>query len=300
MKSKAKLGKALCHAYDLEHSAGIANTALDGVRLLKIDKYHKVTPNMYQQSIVFILQGSKIGHVNKHQLVYDQEHCLIVATPYPIACETFASQDEPLIGLYIDLDKKVLTQLVEEITELGKPDWSAPNDSIGVSSCRLSPKMDGCINRLAETLLCPKAAKILGPQILREFYYHQLTGPEGYLLYNSCLQESAISQVSSVIHYIQTHYEEHLSINDLAAMAGMSISVFHRVFKQVVTDPPLQYIKKVRLNKAKSHIVQEGMTASAAAFKVGYESPTQFSREFKRYFGTPPSRIAEETAGAMY
>lgn len=300
MNSFPQLGLALCQKYGLQNDVGAVKTALDGVRLLKIDKYHKVTPNMYQQSIVIILQGSKIGHVNDHQLVYDQEHCLIVATPYPIACETFATEQAPLIGLYIDLDINMVAQLADEMAKSGNFAWTPPSDSIGVSSCRISQQMHDCVRRLAIALLDDVDAKLLAPQILREFYYWQLKGPEGYLLYQSCCQESHLSQVSQVIHYIQVNYQQKLQVLELAQMAGMSLSAFHRVFKQVVTDAPLQYIKKIRLNKAKTHIVQEGMSASAAAYKVGYESPTQFSREFKRYFGTPPSQIAQDSVGAMY
>lgn len=92
---------------------------------------------------------------------------------------------------------------------------------------------------------------------------------------------------------MQEHYEQKLAIDEMANMAGMSVSAFHRAFKQVVTDPPLQYIKKIRLNKAKTMMVQDGMPANVAAVKVGYESATQFSREFKRYFGLPPSKADE-------
>lgn len=95
-----------------------------------------------------------------------------------------------------------------------------------------------------------------------------------------------------MITHVQSHYDQKLAINDLADMAGMSVSAFHRAFKQVVTDPPLQYIKKIRLNKAKTMMSQDGMPANIAALKVGYESPTQFSREFKRYFGVPPSKAS--------
>ncbi|WP_299019789.1 AraC family transcriptional regulator [uncultured Photobacterium sp.] len=294
MKSNENLAESLCVKYGLEQQSGLVETCLPGVRLFRITKYHKVTPQMYQQGVVVIFQGNKVGHLNDYRFEYDTEQCLIVATPYPIACETFASEHAPLIGIDIEFDLPMIQQLVEMLEQDGDSDMLQvdPNGR-GVAVSEITPLISNCMSRLLFVLHSTLDSKVLGPQLLREFFYLLLQGRQGYLLAQYCRQDSALSRVSKVINHVQSHYEQKLVIDDLASMAGMSVSAFHRAFKQVVTDPPLQYIKKIRLNKAKSLMIQDGLPANVAAGRVGYESATQFSREFKRYFGLPPSKAAE-------
>lgn len=289
----AELGESLCRYYQLDKGPGIVETAVSGVRLFRINRYHRMTPQMYQQGIVVILQGNKVGHLNDYQFEYDTENCLIVATPYPIACETFASEEAPLIGLDIDFDLTIIQELVDTVEHFSQQGQAwVQEQNRGVAVTPITPAIRDCLRRLLGCLASPVDAKVLGRQVVRELYYLLLSSDQGSLLAHYCKQDSALARVSKVINHVQSHYDQKLVINELAEMAGMSVSAFHRSFKQVVTDPPLQYIKKIRLNRAKTLMVQDGMAASVAALKVGYESPTQFSREFKRYFGVPPSQAA--------
>ncbi|MGF1689283.1 AraC family transcriptional regulator [Photobacterium japonica] len=292
--SRQAYGEILCEYYGLQGHSGIVDTDLPGVRLFRIEQYHKMTPQMYQQGVVVILQGNKIGHLNEYQFRYDEAHCLIVATPYPIACETFASKEAPLIGLDIDFDLTIIQELVDAVEQHGVADLPWSQDSHrGVAVTAITPSIAEGICRLLACMLDPLDAKVLGTQRMREFYYQLLKSEQGHVLAQYCKQDSALARVAKVINHVQVNFADKLTINELADMAGMSVSAFHRAFKHVVTDPPLQYIKKIRLNKAKTLMSQEGLPASVAAIKVGYESPTQFSREFKRYFGLPPSKAAE-------
>lgn len=294
MKTTEALAASLCGVYGLGKQSGLVDTYLPGIRLFKITRYHKVTPQMYQQGVVVVFQGNKIGHLNDYRFEYGTEHCLIVATPYPIACETFASEQSPMIGIDIEFDLSVIQQLVETIEQSSEPGRLAPKPGgRGVAVSEITPAIADCMSRLLQVLHTPLDAEVLGPQIVREFYYLLLQSPQGYLLAQYCKQDSALSRVSKVINHVQTHYEQKMGVDDLADMAGMSVSAFHRAFKLAVTDPPLQYIKKIRLNRAKTLMVQDGLPANVAANKVGYESATQFSREFKRYFGLPPSKAGE-------
>lgn len=288
----AIVASQLCEYYKISDQTNRVHTLLTGVRLFRIDRYHKLTPQMYEQGIVVIFQGSKIGHLNQHQFGYDVEQCLIVSTSYPITCETFASQQEPLMGINIDLDINVISQLVSDM-ELESKNWGEMDTRCGVSPAQMTESMYLCMLELLNVLHNPLDAKVLGPSILRQFFYYLLQSEKGYLLAHYCEQDSSLAKISAVIGHVQKNFAEKLHVNELAAMAGMSVSVFHKVFKQVVTDPPLQYIKKIRLNHAKNYILQEGLSASLASQRVGYESAAQFSREFKRYFGVPPSRIDE-------
>ena len=286
------LAYSLCEYYGLAHRSGRVDTNLTGVRLFRIDSYHKYSPQMYEQGIVIIIQGYKIGHLNQHQFNYDPQRCLLVTTPYPIVCETFASQQQPLIGINIDFDLTVIRQLVTMIEDEQQQQFNYEG-SCGVATAKMTERMYRSIEQLFEVLHDPLDAAVIGPSLIRQLFYYLLQGDQGYLLAQYCEQDSALAKISSVIDYVQLHYDTKLQVHELAAMAGMSVSVFHKVFKQVVTDPPLQYIKKIRLNNAKTLILQQGMAANIAAGLVGYESPAQFSREFKRYFGLSPSKIHE-------
>ncbi|WP_419207546.1 AraC family transcriptional regulator [Photobacterium leiognathi subsp. mandapamensis] len=291
----AKTAKTLCEYYGIADQTNRVDTILPGVRIFRIDRYHKLAPQMYEQGIVIIFQGNKIGYVNQHQFGYDVERCLIVTTPYPISCETFASPEMPLMGINIDLDINVISELVS-LMQLEHPCWKTGDMRCGVATSQMTEPMYLCMLELLSVLHNPLDTKVLGTDLIRRFFYYLLQSEQGYLLAHYCEQDSSLAKIASVISYVQANFAQRLNVNELAEIAGMSVSVFHKVFKQVVTDPPLQYIKKIRLNHAKSYILQEGLAANIAAQRVGYESAAQFSREFKRYFGVPPSRI-DENAG---
>ncbi|KPA52110.1 transcriptional regulator [Photobacterium leiognathi subsp. mandapamensis] len=285
----------MCEYYGIADQTNRVHTLLPGVRIFRIDRYHRLAPQMYEQGIVIIFQGNKIGHLNQHQFGYDVERCLIVTTPYPISCETFASPETPLMGINIDIDINVISELVS-IMQSEHPYWKTEDTRCGVATSQMTEAMYLCMLELLSILHNPLDTKVLGTALLRRFFYYLLQSDQGYLLAHYCEQDSSLAKIASVLSFIQGNYAQKLNVNDLAEMAGMSVSVFHKVFKQVVTDPPLQYIKKIRLNHAKTHMLQEGLAANLAAQRVGYESAAQFSREFKRYFGVPPSRI-DESAG---
>ncbi|CEO41837.1 AraC family transcriptional regulator [Photobacterium kishitanii] len=288
------LAASLCEHYGLAHQSGRVDTYLAGIRLFRIDGYRKYSPQMYEQGIVIIIQGRKIGHLNQYQFNYDPQQCLLVTTPYPIVCETFASFEQPLMGINIDFDITVISQLVTMIESQQQRRFNYEG-SCGVATTGMTQHMYRSVEQLLEVLHDPLDAQVIGPSLIRQLFYYLLQSEQGYLLAQYCEQDSVLAKISAVIDYVQQHYDTKLHVHELAAMAGMSVSVFHKVFKQVVTDPPMQYIKKIRLNNAKTLMLQHGMAANVAAGQVGYESPTQFSREFKRYFGLPPSKIHEHT-----
>ena len=145
---------------------------------------------------------------------------------------------------------------------------------------------------LLEAYENPNDRMILGPQIMREITYRVLTGPRGQVLRDLLAMQGNISQVYRAMHRIHTEYDRQLDIPTLACDAGMSLSAFHHHFKNMTSTSPLQYLKTTRLHKARLMMIQEGTGPSAAATRVGYESPSQFSREFKRLFGVSPAEEA--------
>ena len=162
----------------------------------------------------------------------------------------------------------------------------------GINSATLSEEILCAIERLLDVMERPLDARILGKQIIREILYHVLLGPGGGALLALVSRQTHFSLISRVLKRIESQYTENLSVDQLAAEANMSVSAFHHNFKSVTSTSPLQYIKTYRLHKARMLMIHDGMKASAAAMRVGYESASQFSREFKRYFGVTPGEDA--------
>lgn len=162
----------------------------------------------------------------------------------------------------------------------------------GINSATLSEEILCAAERLLDVMERPLDARILGKQIIREILYHVLTGPRGGALLALVSRQTHFSLISRVLKRIENKYTENLNVEQLAAEANMSVSAFHHNFKSVTSTSPLQYLKTYRLHKARMMIIHDGMKASAAAMQVGYESASQFSREFKRYFGVTPGEDA--------
>ena len=290
----AELALSLCGKLGMTEEQNAVDTALDGVRLFRYRHYQKSTPTLYSQGIAVIFSGRKVGRVNEHRLAYCPDRCLIVATPYPMECETFATEAAPLVGLYIRLDLAVIKSIVTAIeTHRDSDHFHRPQPGCGLETAAMTPQINHCMHKLLGILHDPLDSEVLGPALLREFYYLLLLGQDGGLLAQCCHRDTTFGRLNRVVEYVQSHYDQKIVIDELAAMAGMSTSAFHRAFKNTITDPPLQYIKKVRLNQARELLLREKVPANVAASRVGYESAPQFSREFKRYFGLPPSRIRE-------
>ncbi len=148
--------------------------------------------------------------------------------------------------------------------------------------------------KLLKALRTEREARILAPGLVREIYYRALCGCQAQVLYSLVKGSSAFSQVARVINILEDNYSEKFDVQQMADSANMSVSAFHKAFKEITADSPLQYLKKIRLGRARDLIVQQNMKAYLAANEVGYESPSQFSREFKRHFGQSPAEVMRE------
>ncbi len=277
---------------------GFAQSYLSGVQVVSAHKHQHRAPMMYPQGLICLFQGHKVGSIGGRSFHNTPEHCLLLTTAYPLECETFASPDEPLMGLYLSLDALMISELVDQIREHKGADYFAGDHSPGVEVIDRDARLSRSLHSLLSALQTPMDSALLGPQCLREVFYLLLTGPQRHILADFCQQDQTLSRVVRVIEHIQAHCDEKLTVESLASLADMSVSAFHRAFKATVEDSPLQYLKKVRLNKAKSLMLHRGMAANAAALAVGYESATPFSREFKRYFGVTPGKAAQVTGQA--
>ena len=274
---------------------GASESRLQGVRLFKSTQPVARRPVVYDPGICIVVQGHKIGYQGGQAFRYDANHYLVISVTMPFECETFASPEEPLLGLYIDIDMSHLHDLIGRLalhSEIGNGiEKGLPR---GIGPAVLDEHMTDAITRLLVCLQSEKEAQILGPGFVREILYRALCGTQAPILYSLAMHSGTFSQVAYALKVMQSDYAAKLDVEQLAGRARMSTSAFHRAFKEITSDSPMQYLKKVRLTKAKDFIMQESMKAYIAAEKVGYESSSQFSREFKRYFGQSPSDMIRE------
>lgn len=263
---------------------------LPDVELLYGTQPYPRTPVMYQPGIVFLFSGQKTGYLNNRVFRYDANEYLLLTVPLPFECETTATPDAPLAGLRINIDMLQLQTLLMDIGEDAR--FQPGASSSGINSATLSEEILCAAERLLDVMARPLDARILGRHIVREILYHVLTGPRGGALLALVSRQTHFSLISRVLKRIETQYTENLSVDQLAAEANMSVSAFHHNFKSITSTSPLQYLKSYRLHKARIMMLHDGVKASTAAIRVGYESASQFSREFKRYFGVTPGEDA--------
>ena len=263
---------------------------LPDVRLLYGETPFARTPVMYEPGIIILFSGHKIGYINERVFRYDANEYLLLTVPLPFECETYATSEVPLAGVRLNVD---ILQLQELLMDIGEDEHFQPSMAAsGINSATLSEEILCAAERLLDVMERPLDARILGKQIIREILYYVLTGPCGGALLALVSRQTHFSLISRVLKRIENKYTENLSVEQLAAEANMSVSAFHHNFKSVTSTSPLQYLKNYRLHKARMMIIHDGMKASAAAMRVGYESASQFSREFKRYFGVTPGEDA--------
>lgn len=262
-------------------------TALPDVRILRADRPLARTPVLYDPGIVIVCQGSKRGYFGQQTYLYDEQHYLAVSVPVPFVMETDASAERPLLAIYMHLDFQLATELMLQIEQHGAPHPPAAPQSM------MSSPMDDAVKTavlsLLDVLNHPLEASILGPGRVRELYFRVLTGAQGNAMRAALALQGQFGKIGKVLERIHATYAEPLTLTQLATEAGMSVPTFHHHFKAITRMPPMQYVKSVRLHQARMLMVRQQLTAAAASYAVGYESPSQFNREFKRLFGLPPA-----------
>ncbi len=269
---------------------GTRPSSLDGIDLMRTNTHTPLTPVLYEPSIVVVAQGRKIGHVGGRSYCYDPHNYLVLTVPLPFECEIEATPERPMLGVSIRADLSVLSELMADME--GRPLPADLPPPLGIYATPLDRPLGEAVVRLLEQLTRPEEARVLGPQTMREITYHVLCGEQGDALRSSLAAHGQFSRLSRTLRRIHAEYAEPLEIRALADEAHMSLTVFHRRFKETTSTPPLQYLKAVRLHKARLLLGQEGESVGEAAHRVGYESTSQFSREFKRLFGRSPSEDA--------
>jgi len=261
-------------------------TVLPDVRILRSDRPLSRAPVLYDPGIVIVLQGRKRGFLGDEVYLYDAQHYLAVSVPVPFSMETDASADEPLLAIYLRLDFKVAAELMMKLDECGPVHEGIPR---GLMSTPMDEGVANAVLRFLKVMNSSLEAAILGPDVVREIYFRVLTSEQGSSIRAALTLQGHFGKITKAIRTIHASFDQKLDIGLLADEAGMSPTSFHAHFKAVTSTSPIQYLKTTRLHQARLIMVRNGVTAAMASAQVGYESPSQFSREFKRMFGRAPS-----------
>lgn len=248
-----------------------------------------VQRSVHLPSLSVVLQGERRVRLEGHTLVQDPKHYLVVTRAILVDTEIVAaSSEDPFVALVLGLDPTTVSGLLHDVGHRPVAVDKAPPPAF---LCRLDEEFSDALSRLLLVFRDPTERRILGPGVVREVLYRILQGEHGSALAGVAPSRARVRRIRKVIEYVNEHFSERLSIRGIARVAGMSVSALHHGFHDVTGKAPLQFVKSVRLSEARALLVNEGLDVGEAAFRVGYGSPSQFSREFRREFGVCPSTV---------
>ena len=261
-------------------------TRFSHIRFLRSNRPLTRTPVLYDPGIVIVCQGRKRGYLGDQVYRYDARHYLVVSVPLPFSMETEASAEEPMLAMYLRLDFNIVADLMLQFEARESVVEAEPK---GMVSTPMDDRLAVSVFRFLEAMSNPLEADILGPALIREIYFRIFVGEQGGSMRAALANQGHFGKIAKALRLIHTRYAQALSVEDLASEASMSVSTFHAHFRQVTETSPMQYLKSTRLHQGRLLMAREEMTAAAACARVGYESASQFSREFKRLFGRSPT-----------
>ena len=263
-------------------------SAIDDLYLTRYEEDVRGMPALAQPALCILAQGSKTLFLGDERYTYDPLHYMVVSVTLPITGAILqASPEHPCLGLRLDIDPAQISQLIAESGPMLVPNQSAGR---GLFVEKSDQQLLDTLLRLLRLLDTPRDIAVLAPLVRRELMYRVLRGPQGWRLYEIALSNSQTHRVCQAIAWLNRHYQEPLRIEDLAREVNLSTSTLHHRFKAVTSMSPLQYQKQLRLQEARRLMLNDGLEAAVAGYRVGYESPSQFSREYSRLYGAPPIR----------
>jgi AraC-like DNA-binding protein len=242
----------------------------------------------YEPSVTVIAQGRKRVELGQTAFTYDASRYLLTSVDLPVVSRVVqATEAVPCLAMSLKLEMPVVRELLNR-DEIQVP-ASAPGSHAMVTGETTVEFLSACC-RLMDLLNTPKDIPFLGAVIQREIIYRILSGPEGARLRAIATQGEQSHRTAKAIAWIRANYAKPLRVEELAELAGMGVSTLHHHFRALTAMSPLQYQKQIRLQAARGRMLVDGLDAASAAFEVGYESPSQFNREYSRFFGQPPMR----------
>jgi AraC-like DNA-binding protein len=269
--------------------------ALPGMMVFRADNLNGTVCGVYEPCVALIVQGSKRVVLGGDTLVYDSGRYLITSLDLPaVATILEASPEQPYLALVLKLDLREIAGLLLSgqlpAPPLPPREAREPRDHRAMAVGEVTLPLLDAFTRLLDLLEQPENLPVLGPLVQREIHYRLLVGDQGGRLRQIAAVGSQGHQIARAVDWLKTNYAQPLRVEDLAREVRMSVSTFHHQFKALTAMSPLQYQKQMRLTEARRLMLAEHLDAATAAYRVGYESPSQFSREYSRRFGAPPVR----------
>jgi len=279
------LGKRIAK---LTEGGELHTTAVPGLSLFQRREPTEPLTGIYEPSICLVAQGAKRVRLGDETFLYDAQHYLLTSVHLPTVVQIIeASPARPYLGLKLSFDLREVSRLMAD-SNLPPPRSQQPNR--GMATGKVTPPLMNAFLRLIDLLDDEQDIPILAPVIQREIIYRLLVGDLGARLRQIAASGSQSQQIARAIEWIKGNFSKPLKIDDLADQARMSTSTFHHHFRAMTALSPLQYQKQLRLQEARRLMLTDHLDASTAGFRVGYESPSQFSRDYSRQFGAPPLR----------
>ena len=268
---------------------GYISLPIPGVNVLRISRAEALpSRDISNACICIVAQGEKRSIVGQDVYEYDNSRMVIYSTEVPVVARILkASEAEPYLCLMLDIDTKKLAEMAQKVFAEGLPKTKESSTVFIGPAC---PSIIDAAIRLVELIPHPEDAKLLAPLIMDEIYIRLLRSRIGRLVAQIGISDSHLQKISTAISWLRHHYAEPIKVEDLASQVNMSVSSFHHHFKAITSKSPLQFQKELRLHEAKHLMLAQMMDVSTACMHVGYSSVSQFSREYSRLFGLPPSK----------
>ena len=275
----------------------LLETSIKGLCLHRWE--HPTPPTSYNMpaSICFVGAGKKRVFLGEEAFVFDTNSFLITSVDLPVVAQVLeASKEAPYLGATLELDIRAISELMIDVPDV-TPQKHSQRSVASVGA--LQEELLDAFERLVALSSTPEDTAILAPLIKQEVFYRLLKSDQGPRIREIVGQGSANHQIAKVIEWLHLNFAKPIKVEDLARLAGLSVSAFHNHFRALTSMTPLQFLKRVRLNEARRLMMAQSIDASTAAYQVGYESPSQFSREYSRLFGLPPLRDIKQLTAEL-
>jgi AraC-like DNA-binding protein len=273
---------------ELEDGDGLFLTKIPGLIVMRATKPTKPQCILYRPALCLILQGEKEMAVADIRNTYREGQSVVITQDMPtLVTITEATPKRPFVGLGLELDSSGMREVIEKLTRSSS---ERGHDGFELFVEDTSGQIESCVMRLIQAASYPDALSILRQSIMREVYYWLLTGPNGDKIARQLSITGSARRIAAVVHHLRHSFTEPLKMELLAARANMSPSSFYEHFKTVTSVSPLQFQKQLRLTEARRLLLMGGVSVAEASSQVGYESSSQFSREYSRMFGLPPAK----------
>lgn len=289
--SCAALAELVDRIARLTHGDGVHSTQVGALQLIRMSAPTECSPSVYEPRLCIVAQGRKVVTLSDRTYHYDPLNYLVVSVTLPMIGQVVeATPDRPYLCLRIDIDPAEIARLLVDAGQpLAERGYGSHHSAdLGLYAARVNKTLMDAVLRLMRLLDTPQDLAVLAPLALREIFYRVLMGDLGHRLRALTVSDSRSNRIAKAVAVLRECYLQPLSIEALAEQVHMSTSSLHHQFKAVTTMSPLQFQKQLRLHEARRLMMVNGVEAVVAAHRVGYESPSQFSREYKRLFGAPP------------